>query len=410
MLGEAPKANFEVINAGNQLKVNITTGEDYNTLTDLKIYRNGILLNSEIGYDEYPDDENNSLIFINTNTLQYIFNKGGIYNVELSDNFNRTLSYEFKFEKELPTGILIGVEHNGRTNNDVSFIYDTNKYFAVVYKNNQSIIVEENIKDNQSTINFIAEENSENKFNIYLYDKTDNENYNLYTFTIKTIKPIINLYGVENGGKTGGSVYATWENTDEQYTSNYIVNGNSYEYKKGQVLSAEGEYTINLIDEIGNAGVVTFEIDKTIDFAIADVNGKTYTLDEISLINFDIRIINLEELTCEIFRNDRAIDYEFGLIISEEGYYKVNLYDDYGNTFYFTFEIDKTPPKATLYGVENFGVTNGNVWVNSQESNLTCWYVLDENFKADYKLSTELKPFSSFIKSLHPLIPDFNFS
>lgn len=397
LLGEAPKANFEIINAGNQLKVNITTGEDYNTLTDLKIYRNGILLNSEIGYDEYPDDENNSLIFINTNTLQYIFNKGGIYNVELSDNFNRTLSYEFKFEKELPTGILIGVEHNGRTKNDVSFIYDTNKYFAVVYKNNQSIIVEENIKDNQSTINFVAEENSENKFNIYLYDKTDNENYNLYTFTIKTIKPIINLYGVENGGKTGGSVYATWENTDEQYTSNYIVNGNSYEYKKGQVLSAEGEYTINLIDEIGNTGVVTFEIDKTIDFAIADVNGKTYTLDEISLINFDIRIINLEELTCEIFRNDRAIDYEFGLMISEEGLYKVNLYDDYGNTFYFTFEIDKTPPKATLYGVENFGITNGNVWVNSQESNLTCWYILDENFKADYKLSTELKQSGKYV-------------
>lgn len=397
LLGEAPKANFEVINAGNQLKVNITTGEDYNTLTDLKIYRNGILLNSKIGYDEYPDDENNSLIFINTNTLQYIFNKGGIYNVELSDNFNRTLSYEFKFEKELPTGILIGVEHNGRTKNDVSFIYDTNKYFAVVYKNNQSIIVEENIKDNQSTINFVAEENSENKFNIYLYDKTDNENYNLYTFAIKTIKPIINLYGVENGGKTGGSVYATWENTDEQYTSNYIVNGNSYEYKKGQVLSVEGEYTINLIDEIGNTGVVTFEIDKTIDFAIADVNGKTYTLDEISLINFDIRIINLEELTCEIFRNDRTIDYEFGLMISEEGFYKVNLYDDYGNTFYFTFEIDKTPPKATLYGVENFGITNGNVWVNSQESNLTCWYVLDENFKADYKLSTELKQSGKYV-------------
>ena len=69
------------------------------------------------------------------------------------------LAYEFKFEKELPTGIIIGVEHNGRTKNDVSFIYDTNKYFAVVYKNNQSIIVEENIKDNQSTINFIAEEN-----------------------------------------------------------------------------------------------------------------------------------------------------------------------------------------------------------------------------------------------------------
>lgn len=397
LLGEAAKANFQLINAETQLQVKITTGEEYNTLTDLKIYRNGVLLNSDLGYDEYPDDESNSLIFINKDTLQYIFNKGGIYVVEISDNFNRVLTYEFKFEKELPTGILVGVDHNGRTKNDVSFIYDNSKYFAVAYEDELSKTFDSTIDDNQTTLFFSAQEESEHKYTIYLYDKSDNENYNVYTFTIKTIKPIINLFGVENGGKTGGSVYATWENTDEQYTASYVVNGNQFEYRKGQVLSGEGNYTISLSDELGNTATVTFEIDKTIDFAIADMNGATYTKEEIELINFDIRIVNLEELTCEIIKNDEPYSYEFGLLISEEGIYKVNLYDIYGNSIYFTFEIDKTPPKATLYGVENYGVTSGNVWVNSQESNLTCWYVIDENFKSDYKLSTELKQSGNYV-------------
>ena len=397
LLGEAPKANFEIINANSQLEISITTGEEYNTLTDLKIYRNGILLNSEYGYDEYPNDDSNSLIFVDKDTLKYIFNKGGIYVVEISDNFNRALTYEFKFEKELPTGILVGVEHNGRTKNDVSFIYDSEKYFVVTYEDEQNKSFENTTNDNQITLHFNPIENSEHKYTIYLYDKTDNENYNVYTFTIKTIKPIINLFGVKNGGKTGGSVYATWENTNEQYNASYTVNGNQFDYRKGQVLSGEGNYTISLSDELGNTATVTFEIDKTIDFAIADVTGKTYSKEDIELINFDIRIVNLEELTCEITKNDEPYSYEFGLLISEEGIYKVNLYDIYGNSIYFTFEIDKTPPKATLYGVENYGVTSGNVWVNSQESNLTCWYVLDENFKTDYKLSTELKQSGNYV-------------
>ena len=397
LLGEAPKANFEVINANSQLEISITTGEDYNTLTDLKIYRNDVLLNSEYGYDEYPNDDSNSLIFVNKDTLKYIFNKGGIYKLELSDNFNRTLTYEFKFEKELPTGILVGVEHNGKTKDKVSFIYDSEKYFVVTYEDEQNKTFENTTNDNQITLHFNPIENSEHKYTIYLYDKTDNENYNVYTFTIKTIKPTINLFGVENGGKTGGSVYATWENVNEQYTASYTLNGNQLEYRKGQILSSEGSYTISLSDELGNTAIVTFEIDKTIDFSIADVTGKTYSKEEIEIINFDIRIVNLEELTCEITKNNESYSYEFGLLISEEGIYKVNLYDIYGNSIYFTFEIDKTPPKATLYGVENYGTTSGNVWVNSQESNLTCWYVLDENLKADYKLSTELKQSGNYV-------------
>ena len=64
-------------------------------------------------------------------------------------------------------------------------------------------------------------------------------------------------------------------------------------------------------------------------------------------------------------------EYEFGLMITEEGSYLVKLLDEFGNSIFFNFEIDKTPPSLTLYGVENFGITGTRAWITSLESNLT---------------------------------------
>ena len=92
LLGKAPEAKFKTINANTQLEIKINKGESYNSIQDLKIYRNGICLNSELGYDEFPNIDTNDLIFINPTTLKYVFNKGGIYTVEITDNFGRMLT------------------------------------------------------------------------------------------------------------------------------------------------------------------------------------------------------------------------------------------------------------------------------------------------------------------------------
>jgi len=390
LLGKAPEVKFEQINANTQLKITIKIGESYNQLRDIKIYRNGVCLNSENGYDEFPNDDTNELIYINVGTLKYTFNKGGIYVVEITDSFGRILSYDYKFEKDLPTGILVGVVHNGKTKDDVKFIYDNNKYFVVVTKddnNNEPTLSTEN---KITTLFFVPEEESEIFYSIKLVDKLDAENYNIYSFTIKTIKPIIYLYGVEPNGKTGGNVYATWNSGEEQYFATYSLNGKTYEYRKGQNLTAEGSYKITLKDEIGNEAKAEFEIDKTIDFIIADVNGNIYSIEDIRYINFDIRIINSEPLDITLSKNNTIIDYEFGLMITDEGEYTVRLNDEYNNSIYFTFVIDKTPPTATLYGVENFGKTNKSAWIVSSETGLTCWFVRDDNYKDAYKLGQEI--------------------
>lgn len=390
LLGNAPEVKFETINANTQLNITIKTGESYNQLKDIEIYRNGVCLNSEQGYDEYPEDDTNELIYVGVNNLKYIFNKGGIYVVEITDNFGRTLSYDFKFEKDLPTGILVGVIHNEKTKDDVKFIYDSNKYFVLVTKNNENFEPEQSTENKLTTLYFYPEEESEIVYSIKLVDKTDIENYNIYSFTIKTIKPILYLYGVEPSGKTGGNVYATWVNYEEQYTATYTLDGITYEYRKGQNLTAQGHYEISLKDEIGNEAKAQFEIDKNVDFIIADVNGNTYNINDIKYINFDIRILNSEPLNITLSKDDTTIEYEFGLMITDEGYYTVRLNDEYNNSIYFTFTIDKTPPTATLYGVAEFGKTNGSAWVVSNESGLTCWYVRDDNVKDSYTLGQEL--------------------
>lgn len=388
ILGKAPNINFETIDFNIYLKVKINSGESFNTITDIKIYRNETCINSDNGYKEQVGDENN-IIFVNPNITEYKFYKGGLYHVEITDNFGRVISSEFKFEKELPKGELIGVLHGGKTNKAVQFVYDNDKYLLVVELNRNSYEPSINIDKNIYTLNFLPNANAEEEYKLKLIDRTDFENYNLYTFTIKTICPVIELIGVDADGITGGNVYATWQSKVENYIAKYIHNNLTYNYIKGQELSKEGLYQITLIDEIGNEGRVCFEIDKTINFLVEDVQGNILNLDEISNINYDIRIKSLENLSIKLYQNNKLLDYDFDTFISSEGDYTTVIYDEFQNIINFSFIIDKTPPKVTLYGVENFGKTNAPVWLGSSESGLKSYYILDNN-QCDYLLGQEL--------------------
>ena len=72
-------------------------------------------------------------------------------------------------------------------------------------------------------------------------------------------------------------------------------------------MTVEGEYEICLSDEIGNTNSVKFYIDKSVDFTIADVNGKTYSIEDIRYINFDIRIIEDEPLDISITKDSEVV-------------------------------------------------------------------------------------------------------
>ena len=353
LLGKAPKVKFETINANEQLKISITSGEQFN---------------------------------------EYLFNKGGLYRVEITDNFGRTTSHEFKFEKDLPVGVLKGVKHNGRTNKNVEFIFNSTKYTAVAYENGNPIFPPSTLNDANilTTLTFSASDKINNEYKIYLYDNNDFENLNIYKFTIKTIPPEFTLYGVNDSGTTSTDVYALWD-AQSGYKATYKLNdGEEIQYLNGQILSNEGVYIITLIDDLGNKNSKVFEIDKTLDFDIYEDNIKK-EIEEIRYTNKNIQISNNEPLNIEIMKNGEPYAYKFGTYFNDEGFYLVKIFDDYGNVKYFEFEIDKTPPVAEIIGVENKGTTNGFVQVVWEEDNLTSTIYKDGNYLGNYTSGSEIK-------------------
>ena len=389
LLGKSPRIRFQ---ADDKLQINIIAGEQYNTITDLKIYRNDVLLNSASGYDEYPDRTDDELIFISATKSEYIFNKGGLYKVEVTDSFGRVTSHEFKFEKDLPQGILKGVKHNGKTNKDVSFIFNSNKYLAVVYENNETIDVESTTVEstNLTTLTIRATRNINNEYKIILYDKTDLENLNIYKFTIKTVLPEFTLNGVDENGTTSSDVFARWE-IQSGYKAIYSLNdGDEKTYNNGQVLTIEGAYRITLTDELGNQNTKCFEIDKSLDFKIYEEDIEK-TIEEIRYTNKSLVIVNFEDLHIEITKDSENYPYSFGTYFNDEGNYLVRIYDDFGNNKYFEFEIDKTSPIASLIGVENNGTTSDFVQVVWEEENVTSTISRDGVSQGVYSSGTEIK-------------------
>ncbi|MEG1752244.1 MAG: hypothetical protein RR247_04265 [Clostridia bacterium] len=245
MLGKSPKVRFETINDKANLKITIISGEQYNAIMDLKIYRNENLLSG-----------------VSVGTKIYEFDKGGIYKVVITDNFGRITTHEFKFEKNMPLGILKGVKDCGKTKGNVDFVFNHEKYTVSVFENeNEKEITSTFDKTtNMAILHFLTKENIENNYKIILYDNNDLENFNIYKFTIKTIPPALTLNGVKNGEVTASDVFASFEintNLSATYTLN---NGEKLSYLSGQVLSVEGDYIIALTDELGNTNIQTFKI------------------------------------------------------------------------------------------------------------------------------------------------------
>ena len=85
------------------------------------------------------------------------------------------------------------------------------------------------------------------------------------------------------------------------------------------------------------------------------------------------------------------LNYKFNEYFNDEGKYKIHIFDEYGNSNYFEFEIDRTPPAATLIGVANNGTINSSVQVIWDEYNLLADYYLNEVLQGSYSNGSEIK-------------------
>lgn len=357
--------NPAVVEFGNngdntEFGLSITLEQKFDTLVSIEIRRNG-----------------EPLANVSTDKLNYTFDKAGLYIVKLRDNFGRVIEKEYNFIKALPDGILEGVENGGKTKNDVHFTYDNSKYYTYITKNGQRLDIADS-----GAITINANDASSGSYVIRLIRLTDDENFTEYSFTVNTLKPEFDL-SIENGVTTNKNVSVSWKQKDIVSVTYTLNDGAEVALENCSELSAEGRYFIKATNDLGTVSEKTFVIDKTLDYYVA-INEQEITNAEAT--NEKVAVFNNEPLYIAVTKNGEAYDYEFGDVISEEGYFSFRIYDDYNNTVSFGILVDKSVDFETNVG--NGMITNDNVnFTNSEKLSVT---MMKDNAVIDYTFGQSL--------------------
>lgn len=367
--GNPANITFENKSDDTAFDINILLEQDFDTIVSLVIRRNGIVLD-----------------YVNTSTLHYTFDKTGTYTITLQDSFGRTIERNYNFVKPLPLGNLSGVNNGGKTKTDVTFTYEATKYYAVVFKDGTEAMTNRN-----GYIHIVASEENSSSYIIKLINLADTENYNEYSFKIKTFAPEIILHGVDNNGVTKGDVTVSW--VDDDIVTVYYVRGNDKQLLiNGQIINADGTYVITAINDLGIATIKTFIIDRSIDYDLM-VRGKI--VENIETTNQAFAIIGNEPLSITITKDGIAIEFSIGDYITEEGIYAINIEDEYGNSKNMVITIDTTAPQIKLQGVQNGGIVDGKVTI-TEASEIASIEVYKNGKLIDYELGQEISEYANY--------------
>ncbi len=357
--------NIEFKNNEDDTKVSIdiTLPESSLTITSLEIYKNGEKLEG-----------------VTPDKLSYEFSKDGNYKVILKDNFGRTIEKEYYFHKAKPTGNINGVSNGSKTNSDVSFEFDSSKYYAKIYKD--GVLIEMNRKGN---IFIESNESTSGSYEIILISNDDEENMQSYDFVIDAIAPNVVLDGVEDGKTTNGSVVVSW-NDDDVKSATYSLNGSDEtSFENGMTFDKEGTYVITVIDDLGNTTTKTFVIDKTVDYEVKTSDGRSIHGD--ATTSSDVSISTNEEGKVTIIKDGETYSYNQGEYLTQEGTYLITVEDSFGNKTSFTIVIDKSVDFEM--NVADGGITNDPVIINSNEK-VTVTITKDDK-PYSYRLGDEIK-------------------
>ena len=365
---------------------------------------------------------------ISADNLSYRFRTSGIYRVTLTDEFRTGIDAvveQFTYEQPAPDGVLAGAENGGYTNTDVTFTW-TDEAKVTVKKDGE---IMEYVSGKKLTEDGAYEITFEN-YDGYMAT---------YSFVIDKTAPELKIEGAQNGSATNSNVTVSVPEsglTVQLYKDGELVEN----YESGALITEEGCYRITATDTAGNVTEVSFTIDKSVNFAAdiydnAIVNSMTFTANE--------------NLTVNVTKNDEAIAYAFGEVLTEPGNYVVTLTDELGNIetysftitdplvqsffhnfddvlglekvsvngeetrlnygdltldksgtyeiavtvngkdYTFTVTVDSTAPAITLTGVENNGSTKGSVILSDLTENATV-EIYKNGEKINYKLGDEL--------------------
>ncbi len=366
IIGNPASIEFKNNSDDTEFNLTITLEQKFDTLVSLEISKDGELLSG-----------------VSTDMLAYKFDRAGTYTVTLRDNFGRIISKEYTFNKAKPNGEFSGVDNGGKTKSDVTFTFDSEKYYAVVTKDGQAIATARN-----GEIVIKATDENSGIYEIRLIRLTDEDNFTDYGFTVNTLAPDFAL-SVENGATTNKNVTVSWT-TNDVVSVVYSLNGSEpAELKNGAVLSAEGVYTVTATNDLGTQRVKTFTIDKTVDYRV-EVGHEPAR--NVEVTNEDIAVFSGEALSVSVMKNGEPYAYAFGDVLSEEGFYTFRLSDDFGNSATFSVTIDKSVSYSANIG--NGLIASESVLIDSGEK-LTVT-VTKDNQVIDYMFGKPLDEEGSY--------------
>lgn len=269
----------------------------------------------------------------------------GKHTVVVKDAFGNTTTKEFGIDKTAP--VLSGIENNTQYKKAlVVKIEESGSGIKDITLNGTSL-------GNTSPIN-IFETGS------HILVVIDNAlNKVEYKFTIDTVGPTIkDLYDNKDynhdivcdiqsvcGLK---SIEIDYKALDGSKTS-YFVNA-------GDVLSAEGEYSVSVTDVLGNSNKYKFKIDKTAPIVTGVSNGKYYKKE------LEITATDENLGTCILNGQESKKD----LKIKDDGVYIYVVTDTAGNETKVNFVKDTVKP--TLVGIKNKGKYKGAFNLNAKDN------------------------------------------
>lgn len=337
IVGKEPEVSFKNNSDNTAFSVDVSLDQKFDAIVSLEIFKDDKKLDS-----------------VSPDITHYDFDKGGTYKVIIKDNFGRVVEKTYQFDKALPKGNL-SVENGSKTKKNVNFSFDSSKYFAEVYKDGS--LVEKNVDGHLSY-------SEDGKYSIKLINNEDLDNFSSYSFEIDNKAPSIFIDGAKGNGKTNNDVSVSWGDKDVVDATYSVNGGEKIEFEKETIFSEEGTYVVKVKDDLGNESIVTFVIDKTLDYSVNDAKGELPKGKD-ATTNQDVTIANHEDLTISVTKDGKNYPYSFGGALTEEGTYRIEISDELGNRESFQITIDKSVRYSS--NVKDGDRTNDDVSFSSDE-------------------------------------------
>ena len=340
----APSVSLKADEAEKQLVITVTKSEDKEShFQTLELYKStdGGTTWVPLGADDYGTA-------VDLNTLVYKFRTSGMYKIIITDEFRTgmdAITGEITYTQPAPTGDLAGVENGGHTNKEVTFTWDDEAQVSVT-KNGEAIEYKSGDKLTEDGSYVIVFENFDGA-------KTT------YEFVIDTKAPEVAAEGHKADLPVNTPVSV--DILDEEATAVLIKNGEEVgEYVSGTPISDEGKYVIRVTDKAENVTEISFEIDKSVDFAINVNDGG---------LSNSVTIVANEGAEIVVTKDGNVIEYKEGTEITEPGKYTVKVTDALDNVSERSFII--VTPVSTGFS-HSFDETAGfeKVLINGVETRL----------------------------------------